>query len=37
MRIRRILIACSLAALSAIGLATTVLGVTGGGTWPLHF
>jgi hypothetical protein len=36
MRIRRILIAGSLAALSAIGLATTVLGVTGGGTWPIH-
>jgi hypothetical protein len=36
MRIRRILIASSLAALSAIGLATTVLGVTGGGTWPIH-
>ena len=36
MRIRRIVIACSLAALSAISLATTVLGVTGGGTWPIH-
>jgi hypothetical protein len=37
MRIRSILIACSLAALSGIGLATSVFGVTGGGTWPLHF
>jgi hypothetical protein len=37
MRIRSILVACSLAALSAIGLAASVLGVTGGGTWPLHF
>ena len=36
MRIRSILIACSLAAMSAISLATTVLGVTGGGTWPIH-
>jgi hypothetical protein len=37
MRIRSILIACSLASLSAIGLATSVLGVTGGGTWPIRF
>jgi hypothetical protein len=36
MRIRSILIACSLAAMSVISLATTVLGVTGGGTWPIH-
>ncbi len=36
MRVRSILTACSLAALSAIALATSVLGVTGGGTWPIH-
>ncbi len=36
MRIRSILTALSMAALSLIALATTVLGVTGGGTWPLH-
>jgi hypothetical protein len=32
---RSILVACSLAALTAMSLATTVLGASTGGSWPV--